>query len=159
MARTNKISTDFKTGDKDVVITKLNEVIALMPFLISLSLEERKKNGNMGPKSVAYVQQCLEAAIAFPAELKANFKVAEFQNDVTLINNLMGVRVLLGSLYESVNDTIAAAGIDSMGSSSEVYDSLKSSAKSNANVKTMVELISARFKAQGRKKGTILPGT
>jgi hypothetical protein len=153
MARTNKISADFTAAAKTAALTKINEAKAQMPFLISLPEQERKNYGNMGPKSVAYAQQCLEGAIAFPNELKANFNVAEYQKDVTLVNNLLGVRVAVAGLLELIDDTMAAGGIDIMGSSSEVYDSLKSSSKSNASVKEMVTLIGARFKAQGKKKG------
>jgi len=153
MARTNKISADFTTAAKTAALTKLNEAKTQMPFLLSLPEVERKNYGNMGPKSVAYANQCLEGAIAFPNELKANFNLAEYQKDVTLINNLLGVRVAVASLLELVDDTMSATGIDIMGASSEVYGSLKASSKNNASVKAMVALISERFKAQGRKKG------
>ena len=152
MARTNKISADFTTVAKTAALTKINEAKTQMPFLISLPENERKSYGNMGPKSVAYAQQCLEGAIAFPSELKANFNLVEFQKDVNLVNNLLGVRVMVASLLEQIDDTMSASGIDIMGASSEVYASLKSSSKNNASVKEMVALISERFKAQGKKK-------
>lgn len=153
MARTNKISADFTAVAKTAALAKINEAKAQMPFLISLPEKERKNYTNMGPKSVAYAQQCLEGAIAFPKELKANFNLAEYQKDVTLVNNLLGVRVIVAGLLEQIDDTMAAGGIDIMGASSEVYASLKSSAKTDASVKEMVALIGARFKAQGKKKG------
>ncbi|WP_310559705.1 hypothetical protein [Flavobacterium sp.] len=152
MARTNKISADFTATAKTAAVTKINEAKAQMPFLISLPEQERKNYGNMGPKSVAYAQQCLEGAIAFPKELKANFNLAEYQKDVTLVNNLLGVRVAVASLLELIDDTMAAGGIDIMGTSSEVYTSLKSSAKSDASVKEMVALIGERFAAQKKSR-------
>jgi len=157
MARTNKISADFTAVAKTAALTKINEAKAQMPFLISLPQAERKSYGNMGPKSVAYANQCLEGAIAFPNELKANFNVAEFQKDVTLANNLMGVRVAVASMLELIDDTMAAAGIDIMGASSEVYASLKSSSKNNASVKEMVALISERFAAQKKPRAPKTP--
>ena len=152
MARTNKISVDFATTDKDNVLHKIKDVSTSMPFLIGLSEDERKRYGNMGPKSVEYVKQCLEGALNFPEELKSNFSVEEFQKDVKLVDNLFGIKIALTGLLESVNDTLNAAGIDAMGASSEVYDSLKSSAKSNANVKSMVALIGERFAAQKKPR-------
>jgi len=151
MARTNKISADFKNADKDSVLVKINEARASMPFLISLTTEERKRLKGIGNKNLAYVQKCLEGALAFPDELKGSFNLAEFQRDVTLFNNLLGVQLACLALFESVDDTMKAAGIDAMGSASEVYDSLKSSAKSNANVKSIVAEIGERFKGQGKK--------
>jgi hypothetical protein len=105
----------------------------------------------MGPKSVDYVRQSLEGAIAFPNELKVNFDVAEMTKDYNLINHLLGVKIACEALLESINDTLMAGGIDSIAAADEVYKSLKDSAKGNANVKAMVEKIGERFKAQGKR--------
>ncbi|OYU97237.1 MAG: hypothetical protein CFE21_02800 [Bacteroidetes bacterium B1(2017)] len=149
MGKSNKISANFTPKDKEGVIKKMGEAMALMPFLVNLTSEDRKHLRKMGPKSSAYVQQCLEGAIAFPGELKSNFNLAEMQKDVELLKNLLGLKVQLDSLKEKVDDTIMAAGADAMGAADEVYQSLKLSAKGNAGVKSAVELISIRFKGQG----------
>jgi hypothetical protein len=151
MARKTKISAVLTEAEKNDVITKINEAKESMPFLISLTTEERRTLKGIGNKNLAYVQKCLEGALAFPNELKKNFDVPEFQKDVTLFNNLLGIQLACLALFESVDDTMKAAGIDAMGSASEVYDSLKSSAKSNANVKSIVAEIGERFKGQGKK--------
>ena len=70
MSKSNKISVSFSETDKETVLAKIAEVKALMPFLIGLTLEERKTLRKMGPKSVDYVRQSLEGAKAFPDELK-----------------------------------------------------------------------------------------
>lgn len=152
MARSNKISAAFSDAEKNEVVTKINEAKALMPFLISLTVDERKRLKGIGNKNLAYVQKCLEGAIAFPDELKKNFDVREFQKDVTLFNNLLGAQIVCQALAEMIDDSMKAAGIDAMGSASEVYDSLKSSAKSNANVKMIVAEIGERFAAQKKPR-------
>jgi hypothetical protein len=157
MARTNKISGVFTDADKVAVITKINETKALMPFLITLTEADRKKLRGIGNKNLSYVQKCLEGAIAFPDELKKNFDTAEFKKDVELFNNIIGAYVACAALLEMIDDSMKAAGIDAMGSSSEVYDSLKSSAKNNANVKAIVAEIAERFKGQSNKGITKTP--
>ena len=152
MARTTKISAVITEAEKTAVITKMNDAKALMPFMINLTTEERKKLKGIGNKNLAYVQKCLEGALAFPNELKRNFDVAGFQKDVALFNNLLGIQLACLALFESVDDSMKAAGIDAMGSASEVYDSLKSSAKSNANVKGIVAEIGERFAAQKKPR-------
>ena len=87
--------------------------------------------------------------------MKKSFDINEFKRDVTLFNNLLGVQIACLSLLELVDDSMKAAGIDAMTSSSEVYGALKASAKSNANVKAIVAEIAIRFKGQGTKK--VLP--
>ena len=76
MSKSNKISASFSETDKEAVLAKIAEVKALMPFLIGLTLEERKTLRKMGPKSVDYVRQSLEGAKAFPDELKKSFAEA-----------------------------------------------------------------------------------
>jgi hypothetical protein len=152
MARSTKISAVLTEAEKNDVLTKINDAKALMPFLISLNTEERRTLKGIGNKNLAYVQKCLEGALAFPNELKKNFDVTEFQKDVVLFNNLLGIQLACLALFESVDDTMKAAGIDAMASSSEVYDSLKSSAKSNANVKSIVAEIGERFAAQKKPR-------
>ena len=151
MSKSNKISASFSETDKETVLAKIAEVKALMPFLIGLTLEERKTLRKMGPKSVDYVRQSLEGAKAFPDELKKSFDTVELEKDFTLINNLLGVQIACQSVLELINDTMMAGGIDAMEASDEVYASLKSSAKSNVNAKAMVDKISERFKGQGKK--------
>ena len=93
----------------------------------------------------------MEGAIAFPDELKKNFDTPEFQKDVEMFTSLIGAQIACAALLEMIDDSMKAAGIDAMGAASEVYDSLKSSAKSNANVKAIVAEIGERFKGQGKK--------
>jgi hypothetical protein len=152
MSRTNKISAVFAEADKNEVQAILSSARIKMPFLVALSIDDRKRLKGIGNKNLAYVQKCLEAAQAYPDELKKNFDVAEFQKDVDLFNNLLGIQLACLALFESVDDTMKAAGIDAMGSASEVYDSLKSSAKSNANVKSIVAEIGERFSAQKKPR-------
>lgn len=157
MARTNKISGVFTEAEKAAVITKINEAKALMPFLITLTEDERKRGKGIGNKNLSYVQKCMEGAIAFPNELKKNFDTAEFKKDVELFNNLIGAYIACAALLELIDDSMKAAGIDAMGSSSEVYASLKSSAKNNANVKAIVAEIAERFKGQSNKGSITQP--
>jgi hypothetical protein len=152
MSKSNKISASFSEAEKKAVMLKIEAIRADMSFLTNLTAVERKKLRKMGPKSVAYVQQCLAGAKAFPNELKKSFDTPELEKDYNLIFNLLDVQVACQSLLELIDDTMMAGGIDAMEASDEVYASLKSSAKGNASVKAMVEKISERFKGQGKKK-------
>jgi hypothetical protein len=158
MSKSNKISAVFTAAQKDLVLTQIADVKNQLPFLVTLTIKEREALRKMGPKSVAYVQQCVAGAKAFPNELKKNFDTVEFEKDYNLIYNLLDIQVACQGLLELVNDTMMAGGIDAMEAADEVYDSLKRSARSDANVKEMVKLIAERFKGQGKRipkdKGT-----
>jgi hypothetical protein len=151
MSRSNKISAVFTAAQKETVLAKIEEIKKEMDFMVTLTVKERATLRKMGPKSVAYVQQSVSGAKAFPDELKKNFDIVEFEKDYTLIFNLLDIQVACQGLLEMVNDTMMAGGIDAMEASDEVYDSLKRSARSNANAKEMVKLIAERFKGQGKR--------
>lgn len=146
MPKTNKISAVFTDAEKDAVFLKISQSKAAMPFLISLTTEERKKSQKMGPKSLDYVRQCLEGAKAFPDELKKSFDTAEMEKDYEMANHLLGVKVAIQELYELIDDSLTACGIEAMEAANEVYASLKISAKGNASVKGMVDKIGERYK-------------
>jgi hypothetical protein len=152
MARTNKITAEITPEGKALILANIEEVKTMMPYLINLTTEERTKLKGIGNKNLAYVQKCLEAALANPSELKANFDLLEFQRDVTLFNNLVAIKMACLSLVELVDDSMKATGIDAMGAASEVYAALKLAAKNNANVKTIVDEIGARFVAQKKPR-------
>lgn len=152
MAKTNKISAEITPEGKALILANIEEVKTMMPYLINLTTEERTKLKGIGNKNLAYVQKCLEGALAFPTEMKVNFDIAEFQRDVNLFNSLLGIQIACEALLEKVDDSMKAAGIDAMGAASEVYATLKIAAKNNANVKAIVDEIGARFVAQKKPR-------
>jgi hypothetical protein len=152
MPKTNKVSVVFTDVQKEIALEKIAEAKAAMPFLISLTTEERKRSQIMGPKSLDYVRQCLEGAKAFPDELKKSFDTAEMEKDYEILSHLLGVQIACQEVMELINDTLTASGIEALEAANEVYASLKLSAKGNASVKGMVDKISERFKGQGKSK-------
>lgn len=151
MSKSNKISAVFTVPEKATVLAKIADVKAQLQFLITLTIDERKILRKIEPKSVAYVQQYVAEAKAFPDELKKNFNTPEFDKDFNLISNLLDVQVECQALLELINDIMMAGGIDAMQASDEVRASLKSSAKSNTYIKEMVKLIGERYKGQGKR--------
>ncbi len=154
MPKTNKISAVFTDTEKVAVLSKIAETKSAMPFLISLTTDERKKSQKMGPKSLDYVRQSLEGAKAFPDELKKSFDTAEMEKDYEMANHLLGVKVAIQELYELIEDSLTACGIEAMEAANEVYASLKISAKGNASVKGMVDKIGERYKSTNSSSKT-----
>lgn len=152
MSRQNLISAMAADNTIAAAIQSINDAKGSFPFLINLSATERKKFRKMGPKSVDYVNDNLVGANQFPNSLPGDFPLAEFAQDVTLINKLYPLLVASQALTEGLNDTILALGSDAMKESDEVYRFLKLAAKSDANAKAIVEQIGRRFKGQGKRK-------
>jgi hypothetical protein len=152
MARQNLISATLDSKVATDVLQKVKDSKAALPFLINLSNEQRKKHRKMGPKSVGYVGDTQAGAEQFPNSLPPDFPMAEYKKDVILVKQLFPIWVASQALTEALSDTILAVGSDCMKESDEAYGYLKLAAKSDASVKTLVDLISRRFKGQGKAK-------
>ncbi len=157
----NRISANLPDVKKQEVLEIIAKIKEDMPFLISLNKDVRSKDRKMGANSVQYVQQNLQGAISFPQLIPSKVDAAEFAKDVNLISRLWEIRVPLASLLESIDDTMMAAGIDAMSSADLVYGYLKTGAKNDSSVKTLVDEIAKRFKGQktNKKKDTTTPQT
>lgn len=150
MSKKNKISATLTDADKTTIIASIKAAKAKLPFLISLTMEERKRERKMASKSVDYVKQALRGAQTFPQQMRGDFDTAEFAKDVTLINQLWDIRTELMGLVEQLDDTIMAAGADAMQAADDVYNTLKVAAKNNTGVKTILDEIGKYY--EGQKK-------
>ncbi len=151
MARQNLISAEIDDVIVDAILQHLRDSNTAMPFLINLSKSDRMKYRKMGPKSVDFVSECFVGAQQFRNHLTADFPMGEYEKDVRLIRQLFPILVAAQALAEGLNDTILALGSDCMKESNEVYDLLKNAAKTEGNVKTLVDQLARRYKGQGRK--------
>jgi hypothetical protein len=152
MDKSNKVSAELLDTDKDAVLAKLDEIAALLPFLISLTKTERENLRKMGPKSVEYVTLGVQGAVNFPKAMTVGFNTAEYKKDAQLIAQLLPIQVKAQSIMEQINDTFMAVGSDSIMATDEVYGDLKRAAKKDTTAKAIVDQMAQRFKGQGKKK-------
>lgn len=142
---TNKVSAVLTDEDKTAVLEALAQVKEKMPFLINLTGKERHRTRKMGAKSVEYVNLSLQSSRTFGVLMPPSIDISEFAKDVTLINQLLAIRMELGALLEGIDDTMTAAGADAMHFSDLVYSYLKTGARTNAGVKGITAEIAKRF--------------
>lgn len=150
MSTHNKVSGILKDADQQKIIKNIDDIALMLPFLINLTIEKRKKMRKMGAKSMDYVNLNLQGVQNFPKALKSGIDFTKFKNDLNLYNSLVPIAIKLRALLESLDDTILAAGSDAIMAADEVYAKLKSSAKKNANVKDLVDQIAKRYVAQSK---------
>lgn len=118
-----------------------------MPFLITLSADERKRLYKMGDKRLAFVQNSFNAAQSNQNILPASFDLEGFTNDYRLATSLTELMMLLRQLTEQVDDTLMAVGSEAMSSSLTVYDYVKTAAKKTPGLKGISEQLGGLFKA------------
>ncbi|MEH2201317.1 hypothetical protein [Nostoc sp.] len=145
------ITASLSPEDVQEIKAAFATIQAKMPFLVTLSAEERRNLFKMGDKRLAFVNTSLIAAQSNKDILPASFDVEEFVRDYQLAATLTEVLIGLRQLTEQVDDTLMAVGSEAMGSSLTVYDYVKTAAKKTPGLKSLAEQLGERFKAIKKK--------
>ncbi|MCC5628180.1 hypothetical protein [Nostoc sphaeroides] len=141
------IAAALSPQDIQEIKAALQTVQQKMPFLITLSTEERRKLVKMGDKSLAFVNNSVTAAQSNREILPATFDVEELVRDYQLATALTELLISVQQLAEQVDDTLMAVGSEAMTSSLTVYDYVKTASKKTPGLKTVAEQLGERFKA------------
>ena len=141
------ITGSLSPEDMQQIKAALQTIQKKLPFLITLSTEERRKLFKMGDKSLAFVNNSLTAAQSNPDILPASFDIQEFVRDYQLAATLTELLIALRQLSEQVDDTLLAVGSEAMSSSLTVYGYVKTAAKKTPGLKRLAEQLGDRFKA------------
>ncbi|MEA5600114.1 hypothetical protein [Nostoc sp. UHCC 0252] len=141
------IAATLSPQDIQEIKAALQTVQQKMPFLVTLSTEERRKLVKMGDKSLAFVNNSVTAAQSNREILPATFDVEELVRDYQLATALTELLISVQQLAEQVDDTLMAVGSEAMTSSLTVYDYVKTASKKTPGLKTVAEQLGERFKA------------
>jgi hypothetical protein len=152
MLNEKKISAVVDAATKQALIAQIENAKTALSFMVNLTYAERKRLFKMGPKSVAYVEECLRVARANPQILPTGFDLNEFGSDLQLVIDLRDILAALSPLYEAMQDTVLAAGSDAILAGNQVYAYAKVAAKNNAALKSSVEELGRRYKHISTKK-------
>ncbi|WP_375470083.1 hypothetical protein [uncultured Nostoc sp.] len=158
MANQN-ITATLSPEDIQEIKAALQIIAQKMPFLIALTAQERRKLFKMGNKSLAFVNNSVNAAQSNRDILPASFDIEEFIRGYQLATTLSELLILIRQLSEQVDDTLLAVGSEAMLGSLTVYDYVKTAAKKTPGLKTVAELLSDRFKAISKGRAAKTSGS
>ncbi len=95
------IDASLSAADMKAIKDAFNIILKKLPFLVSLTPQERKSMFKAGPDSVSFVQNALTAAQDHPTILPASFDIPGFRKDVDLFRaDRAGHPGRLGSLSD-----------------------------------------------------------
>lgn len=146
----SNISASLTDAQKADIKTKIDDILAVLTFLINLTPDERKSLVKMGDKSVSFCKEANVAANNHSAHLPASFDLTEFNKDEKLSEDLLELFDYLRPLYEGIADTMMAVGNERMRQSIAVYNLLKEAAKTNGSLNSVVADLGERFNRAGR---------
>jgi hypothetical protein len=149
------ISAELTNEDREYILTRLNEITARLPFLVNLTLDERRGLSKMGDKSVAFVTKAMDYASTNLEFVPPYLNVPELTKDANLANQLLTINNVIQILAEKIDDTLMAVGAEAYSASRTFYNSVKNAAKEAVpGADAIASDLSARFTGQGRKKET-----
>lgn len=146
------VSAIITAEDVQKVIALLQEAEGLLPFLISLSIEERRFLPKLGPKSVDFVSDASETVKAFPHIMPSTFDNTEFTKDSDLTRALVTIKMNLDAFQQKVDDTLMEVGSEAMTSSLEVYAQVQLQKDTVPGLRSAYEKLKARFLRSKHKK-------
>jgi hypothetical protein len=138
----------------DATIQSIKDAVASiqqkLPFLISLTPDERKAIFKTGPNSLSFVENALQAAENNPDIFPKSFDADEFESDVNLFAALTDINTVVAQLASEIDDTRMAVGGEAMQEATEVYNYVKAAVKKSPGLKPVADQLGARFQKAGK---------
>ena len=143
------ISATVSEADAKAVKDAVAVIQQKLPFLIDLTVDERKGTFKAGPNSLSFVQTAMQAAQNNPDIFPKSFDVAEFASDVNLFAVLTELNTVLAQLTSSIDDTRLAVGGEAMKEATQVYNYVKTAAANTPGLKPVADQLGQRFQKAG----------
>lgn len=115
MSAKNQINVEIPNAVITSVLQKLKACKSeLAPYLQGLTAEERRDLFKMGDKTVATVQKTKSYTETNPEFIPTYMNVAEFNNDVNVVNQLKPLEDFAKQLVVDISDTSMLAGSEAL---------------------------------------------
>jgi len=141
----SNISAMLPPENLNALLTKLEEIDNLLPFLVSLSNEERQRLFKAGASRVGAVTLAQQIATSFPEIFPATFSKSELDKDVVLMAPLQTISLELAARASGVDDTLLALRSECMHHVLTVYKYAKAAQDTVPGVKPLVEQMAVYF--------------
>ena len=104
------LSNTLSDADKTSILTDLNDIKTLLPFLINLTKDEHRGLQSLTSGNEPFVTKALTYAEANPQLVPPYLDVPEFRKDYNLALALQTILQVSTPMQESMEDTAGAAG-------------------------------------------------
>jgi hypothetical protein len=111
----NRISIELTDDMVAEVRTLLETVESKLPFLLSLTTDEREQYPHLNRDNELFVEETIRAAKQHEAVLPDYIDTEEMEKDLLLFQQLSRIMVRLNHLHEKVKDTMHIAGAEALG--------------------------------------------
>jgi hypothetical protein len=153
MSQTNQIA--LQIAEKD--LTEIKECIqklqtVLMPYLKTLSPDDRAELPKMGNKTFSFVQKSLEYCRQNPDLVPQFLNVADFEVDLGGFETVRSLYQPLLQITDALADTMTLSGSEAYTAALIFYSAAKNAAKSKVpKAETICDDLSAHFPRNKKK--------
>lgn len=148
----NNIDATISAADLQAVKDAFDTVREKLPFLVNLTVDERRATFKLGADSLSFVRNALNTAQNNTSIFPASFSTAAFQRDVDLFEALTELQTLAESVASQIDDTRLAVGGEAMQEATQVYNYVKTAAKTTPGLKPAADQLAERFQRSGNQK-------
>ncbi|MDP3149132.1 MAG: hypothetical protein Q8N83_08380 [Ignavibacteria bacterium] len=124
-----------------------------LPFLVTFTDDQKKSIHKLGNTYKPFADDAAETVTLYPQIMSGTFDKEEYLRDYQLFKNLSEIDGKLASLYSAVEDTLMAAGSDTLSSSLQVYNAVQQNKKKIPGLDTVAEKMQVFFE----KKKSVVP--
>jgi hypothetical protein len=117
----NRVSAEVDQATLESVLAHIAAINTALPFLISISPEERRAMLKGGDRSQAFIRKAVEVGAKIENHLPRSFSINEMRRDVALSDQLFPVVLSLSQLAEKLSDTHAVASSEAYASALLIY--------------------------------------
>lgn len=149
----NKISAVLPAQAVTDILAAVATIRTKLPFLVSLSPEERKRLRNVTEETQGVVLAALNFVTQHPEAIPATFNTAEFNKDGALLTPYQQVASAISQLDSEVDDTLRALHSDLYDEFLDVYAFAKANNR-NGGYDEFINSVKGRFSSGPRRKTT-----
>ena len=146
----NRVSAVLTGQDKETIKKYLQQVTDLMPFLIGLTVDERKTLPKANDSNKTFIEDSVGAISNNLHMLPAYFQPNEIKLDIDLFSQLDEIELIIGQLHEKISDTRMLAGSEAYVMALTSYRLFAAGAAAGVpGADTIYEKLQVRFADQG----------
>jgi hypothetical protein len=146
----NRVSATLNASDRQIVMDAIETIREKLPFLVHLTVEDRKALPKTGNRSRGFILNALDAAEQHMDCLPRSFDVEEMRKDVRLMDDLYPVLMALTELHSAIDDTHMTANCEAYAAALRVYESAKAH-EQMPGMKVVIEQLKQQFTRRSKK--------
>jgi hypothetical protein len=150
----NRISADITAAVKTQILTKVQEIRDLLPFMVNLTPEDKQSIPSIRTARAGMIEIFLPQMTANPSLVPTYVNMTNLASDRKLYGDLQDIASAVGVLFEGLTETQLVAGSDMYLAYLAYYNNVKEAARRNVPGADSLLAALAPFFARGPRPPT-----